>query len=479
MMTVNPKAEDHYNRALEFRKSFDETAMLEEISKAVAIDERPEYYLEQAWALLCLKRVEEACKSLDLVDKLIVQKPSPRVSKNDLAALQKEKDTQLSRLNQKQNLINIQEDLYREALAHQQAGRAAEAMNTINQAIARERKPKYSLIHAWACLRVGYLDDAAQNLRLIKPNDPEIDADEYAELWALLDKFRKKENRVESQIADAVRAGDAAALLASVLPGKTPSDLILYSQRLEPDGVNPKLGQSKMGGLPDLPVGMKWPLSKKGVSLSFLCQLNLSESDQTMEWHLPKKGMLYFFYDAKEQPWGFEPEKGQWQVIYSADASSVQAMEDEPEDLDEETIFGEKELTFRLEQTLPDYKEPCFYVSSVSHETLKTYDKALDKWYGATPYHRLFGQPQLIQNPMQMECELAFNGYDASKSHEGAKFKKMEETASKDWILLLQIDTNEDDGMMWGDGGRLYFWIRRTDLAELKFENVWVVLQCY
>ncbi|MBS1955317.1 MAG: DUF1963 domain-containing protein [Cyanobacteria bacterium SZAS-4] len=478
-MTVNPIAEVHYNRALEFRKSFDETAMLEEISKAVAIDERPEYYLEQAWALLCLKRVEEASRSLELVDKLIMQKPSTRISSEELAALQKERELQLSLLNQKQNLANKQEDLYRDALAHQQAGRSVEAMNTINQAIAIERKPKYCLILAWACLRVGYLDDAAKNLRLVNANDPDIDADEYAELWSLLDKFRDKQQRLENQIDEAVTARDAKALLASVLPGEANSDLILYSQRLEQDGADPNLGQSKMGGLPDLPVGMRWPHSKDKISLSFLCQLNLSESDQTMEWHLPRKGMLYFFYDAKGQPWGAQSDKGQWQVIYSADTSDLQAMEEEPGDLDEDTIFGETRLSFKLEQTLPDCKEPCFYNATVSHETIRTYDKALEEWYGSTPYHRLFGQPQLIQNSMQFECELAFNGYDSMKSHKGAKFEKMEKTAFKDWILLLQIDTNEDDGMMWGDGGRLYFWIRRDDLAKLNFENVWVVLQCY
>lgn len=479
-MAVNPKAESHYTRALEFRKSFDETAMLDEISKAVAIDERPEYYLEQAWALLCLKRVEEASKSLDLVDQLILQVPSPRVSKDELAALQKEREIQLARLRQKQNSLEIQENLYREALAHQQAGRAIEAMNVINQAIARERKPKYSLILAWASLRVGNLDDAAESLHSIKPNDPEIDAEEYAELWTLLDKFRAKEQSLENQIDDAVKAGDPNALLESILPGKASQDLILFSQRLEEGGVNPQLGQSKLGGLPDLPAGVKWPKSKKKKSLSFLCQLNLSESDQTMEWHLPKSGMLYFFYDAKEQPWGYDPaDRGQWRVIYSADASNLQAAEEEPDDLDEDTIFGASELTFRLEQTLPDPKEDYFYDANASRGVFQAYDNALSQWYGSTPYHRLFGQPQLIQNSMQMECELASNGYDATKEHKGAKFKKMEQAARKNWILLLQIDSNDIDDMMWGDGGRLYFWIRRDDLASLSFENVWVVLQCY
>lgn len=32
--------------------------------------------------------------------------------------------------------------------------------------------------------------------------------------------------------------------------------------------------------------------------------------------------------------------------------------------------------------------------------------------------------------------------------------------------------------MMWGDVGRLYYWIRREDLAQRRFDKVWLVLQC-
>ena len=33
-------------------------------------------------------------------------------------------------------------------------------------------------------------------------------------------------------------------------------------------------------------------------------------------------------------------------------------------------------------------------------------------------------------------------------------------------------------GMMWGDCGRLYFWIRQQDLASKAFEKSWMILQC-
>ncbi|MHC4402544.1 MAG: DUF1963 domain-containing protein [Planctomycetota bacterium] len=58
--------------------------------------------------------------------------------------------------------------------------------------------------------------------------------------------------------------------------------------------------------------------------------------------------------------------------------------------------------------------------------------------------------------------------------------RKELEKGAADWQLLLQIDSDEDNaGMMWGDMGRLYFWIRRDDLKKQAFGNVWMVLQCY
>lgn len=48
-----------------------------------------------------------------------------------------------------------------------------------------------------------------------------------------------------------------------------------------------------------------------------------------------------------------------------------------------------------------------------------------------------------------------------------------------DWHLLLQVDSSEDIGMMWDDCGRVYLWITDEDLAAMRFENTWVILQCF
>ncbi|TCD03493.1 DUF1963 domain-containing protein [Pedobacter psychroterrae] len=92
----------------------------------------------------------------------------------------------------------------------------------------------------------------------------------------------------------------------------------------------------------------------------------------------------------------------------------------------------------------------------------------------------LLGQPDVIQNEMELECELVTNGlYCGDPSgYNDPRAEKLRPNA-KDWRLLLQIDSNEETEMMWGDVGRLYFWIKEEDLAAKRFENSWCILQCY
>ena len=51
----------------------------------------------------------------------------------------------------------------------------------------------------------------------------------------------------------------------------------------------------------------------------------------------------------------------------------------------------------------------------------------------------------------------------------------------KDWILLMQMSELEigDYGLYFGDSGKIYFNIRKEDLKNKNFDNVWLILQCY
>src|SRR5262245_21650854 len=99
------------------------------------------------------------------------------------------------------------------------------------------------------------------------------------------------------------------------------------------------------------------------------------------------------------------------------------------------------------------------------------------------PHHQLLGHPKEIQGEMQTECQFASNGYYCGGASRFQNPPLELLNGTKDWRLLFQLDTDDDiqsgkPGIMWGDCGRLYFWIRHQDLAMGRFEDTWMVLQC-
>ena len=59
--------------------------------------------------------------------------------------------------------------------------------------------------------------------------------------------------------------------------------------------------------------------------------------------------------------------------------------------------------------------------------------------------------------------------------------KKSIKENAKDWILLMQVSELEigDYGLYFGDSGKIYFNIRKEDLKNKNFDDVWLILQCY
>ncbi len=97
---------------------------------------------------------------------------------------------------------------------------------------------------------------------------------------------------------------------------------------------------------------------------------------------------------------------------------------------------------------------------------------ALKELAAAAPAHQIGGYPELVQNDtMELECEIIASGRGRYFSPENM------DAARADWRLLLQLDTDYDAGMMWGDCGTIYFWIREQDARARDFSKVWMILQ--
>ena len=85
----------------------------------------------------------------------------------------------------------------------------------------------------------------------------------------------------------------------------------------------------------------------------------------------------------------------------------------------------------------------------------------------------MFGWPDLVQNSMQLDCQLASSGIDlrSDAGYDDPRAAQLEGGAAE-WMLLLQVDTDDEAGWMWGDCGTLYYWIRRPDLLAGRFDRV-------
>ncbi|MDH5694916.1 MAG: YwqG family protein [Gammaproteobacteria bacterium] len=240
--------------------------------------------------------------------------------------------------------------------------------------------------------------------------------------------------------------------------------------------------KSKLGGKPWLPKGTSWP-SWKGKSLSFLAQISLSEiPDNDVIQFSNNKGLLYFFYDQDQSTWGFDPkDKGSWKVIYSPD-ENVEGEREFPSDVGENSRFKESPIFFEKIDVYPSDDRVEIDYNALSDQE---FDSLLDDWenllnsaYRGKSKHQIGGYPYVVQGDyMASDAELALKGVYLGDG-DYVKTKEEKQKAEEDWTLLLQVDTDSAPDMMWGDMGLLYFWVRKEDLIENNYEDVWLILQC-
>ena len=237
------------------------------------------------------------------------------------------------------------------------------------------------------------------------------------------------------------------------------------------------LGDSKMGGAPDLPVGVAWPRTEDGIPLSFIAQINFAQvHPYDVDGRLPGAGMLWFFYDCSDEgmPWGFDPKDADgWRVIYREDCTLAPA--EAPEDL--EVTFDEAGISFESRIDLLSTDSDLCDDLDLPDEAMDDYFDWLEEREGEC--NKLLGHSDNIQGGMELECEYVTNGiYCGDPSgYVKAKARGLHKNAHR-WHLLMQVESNEEIGMMWGDMGRLYLWITEEDLKEKRFEKTWLVLQC-
>jgi uncharacterized protein YwqG len=237
---------------------------------------------------------------------------------------------------------------------------------------------------------------------------------------------------------------------------------------------------SHFGGSPRLPPNVSWP-ERDGARLGFLARLSLTDVQRTssVTW-LPTGGSLLFFYDMERQPWGFDPkDRGGSAVLLVPDLPEpVEQADDGPNG--NVLPLPHRNVRFRQVDVLPSFERDPVQALELTDQESDEYFRIADAPFNGMPKHQMTGFPAPVQGDnMELECQLVSHGLYCGEPS-GYKDPRVPalEPGAANWRLLLQLDTDDDLGVMWGDGGTIYYWVQEQEARAGNFANTWLVLQC-
>lgn len=253
------------------------------------------------------------------------------------------------------------------------------------------------------------------------------------------------------------------AILATVRPA-------LFMQLAEAESGQP--GQSRIGGVPDLPASLAWPKDPLlDHYLCFILQINLAELPKFSDNPLPTSGMLYLFAD----------EDGDYaeQVVVYRGSEALQ-----PAQLPDDAVFitdwyddlVTHRLTFRLSPELPCWATTDYEAlrEHISDEDFVLHD--INKSLAGASIGKLLGHVSGIGHDPRTDAfvvrevnhEWRFN-YEQRAT--------LDMTPAQRWRNLLQVDTSHAVNLMFGDAGYLHILIHDEDLQRQDFSRVYVNLE--
>ena len=245
---------------------------------------------------------------------------------------------------------------------------------------------------------------------------------------------------------------------------------------------------TRIGGNPLLPADFQFP-EYDGKPLSFLAQIDCAEIHALDQDNLlPDHGILSFFYELDSQKWGYDPnDAGCARVFWFEDCSALR------ETVLPDTLAADFRVPAVAVETgcfgdCPDDIDDAVFeeltAASVDEDEIyEAFDEMRREQFADDVRIKLLGYPDRIQGEMQTECELVSRGHYVGRGYPKLSDAEKAElhACAENWILLFQFDTVEADDyeLMFGDCGRIYYYIRKDDLAARRFDRVWLILQCF
>ncbi|MCM1054614.1 MAG: YwqG family protein [Bacteroides sp.] len=251
-----------------------------------------------------------------------------------------------------------------------------------------------------------------------------------------------------------------------------------------------RTGATRFGGRPDAPRGFEWAYrEEKDINgeavrrpLSFIAQFDLSElGGYDTEKLLPERGLLSFFYDTDTLPRGYDPKRRDCARTFYFENTEELVPADFPDDLEEKFRFPAVGIKARREDSYQDYPDFLLQREKLT-ECWDDYDRAARGLKINVPDNssKLLGWADVLRDNMTNVCELVSRGYcltDGTDEVSPRDRQETEQSSADEWRLLLQLDTVKKDDLELTFGGRLYYYIRKEDLAERNFDNVMLIRQ--
>jgi hypothetical protein len=199
------------------------------------------------------------------------------------------------------------------------------------------------------------------------------------------------------------------------------------------------VGGSTFGGLPSLPRGSAWPRCKRA-PLEFLAQFDLEELSQTVAGRaLPSTGLLSFFmyHNYPEDQYGGSKGRGVpggLQILHTPAGADLIAL-DPPDDLTEDLGQPRRPCRLSLVDALdvPD-----------GDESWPEFEESLRPGLLNRADHQLFGYSHIT-------------------------VLAADPTPGPKWEQLIRFNSDRSLSWGWGDGHRLFWYIRSADLRARRF----------
>jgi len=259
-----------------------------------------------------------------------------------------------------------------------------------------------------------------------------------------------------------------------------------------------KAAVSRLFGRPNLPAGVDWPTSADG-PLAFVAQLDLGNLPKIHGLGLPCSGSLFFFF-CGVVPHEKSKERERFRVLYFDRPLTEFPERNFPKDLPSKLRWkGLQYAVARTEISFPWPEDTVVEQLDLNEQEYKDFCRFSGHWIDSPgeprSLHRIGGYPNYVQHDPKFEAHLRSRDLWAGicdnpdnlsaeehfreSNRRFSEIKRRLKPEAAAWELLLQVDSEENAGMMWGDTGRLYFLIRQNDLHARRFENTWMVWDCY